>query len=424
MKQTLVLETNQGYDTLTKISFLPRICLLSHGFYPVVGGAETHARLLSERLIKRGINVFVVTRRKASDLPKHEVIGNIVVYRVPPLGFERLGKYLMMLPALVYLIRLRANFDIILVCGFKVLGVIAVLAAKLLGKKCVLRAEVTGELSGEYAATGSKLLVRSKIVARLFKGYITIRNKILKKADAFVSISNQISKEFEQYGFDPSSISYLPNGVDTNIFNAVDLKQKLLLRKKLSLPYKDTIVTYTGRLSKEKGLELLLQVWKRIVSDCQDMYLLLVGSGKGQAFSCEIELRYFVSSNDLTDRVGFTGNVGNVNEYLQASDIFVLPSESEAFGLALIEALACKLPAIATKVGGIPDIINDKKNGLLIKPKDPEELYNAIKWLVTNKTAAASFGDKGRSIVQERFSLDMVVDGHLALFTSLFRNGH
>jgi len=63
---------------------LPRICLLIHGFYPVVGGTESHARLLSERLIKKGVKLFVVTRRKTSDLPKHEVVGNIPVYRVPP----------------------------------------------------------------------------------------------------------------------------------------------------------------------------------------------------------------------------------------------------------------------------------------------------------------------------------------------------
>ncbi|MDH5460092.1 MAG: glycosyltransferase family 4 protein, partial [Candidatus Bathyarchaeota archaeon] len=221
----------------------------------------------------------------------------------------------------------------------------------------------------------------------------------------------------------PSSIAYLPNGVDTSIFKPVNDQQKQCLRKKLLLPHKDTIVTYTGRLSKEKGLELLLQVWKRVVLDYPDVYLLLVGSGEGQAFSREKELRDFVASNDLTAHVGFTGYVENVHEYLQASDIFVFPSESEGFGLALIEALACRLPAVAAKVGGILDIINDGKNGILVKPKDAEGLYEVIRGLLNNKAAATSLGDKGRSTVQARFSMDAVVDGHRALFFSLHRQG-
>lgn len=144
----------------------------------------------------------------------------------------------------------------------------------------------------------------------------------------------------------------------------------------------------------------------------------------GQAFSSETELRDFVANNDLLDRVGFTGYVENVHEYLQASDIFVLPSETEGFGLALIEALACKLPSVATNEGGILDITIDGKNGLLVEPKDPEALYNAIRWLFNNRAAALSFGERGRFTVQERFSIDTIVDRHLMLFHSLYRNGH
>jgi glycosyltransferase involved in cell wall biosynthesis len=412
-----IFSRNRRKDKIVPaMNSLPRICLLTHGFYPVVGGTETHTRLLSERLIKKGVKLFVVTRRKTYDLSKHEVVGNIPVYRVPPSGFERFGKYFMFLPALIYLIRRRTDYDILYVCGFKVLGVPAVLAAKLLRKKCILRAEVCGELSGGYAYTGSKLLAESKAAARLFKGYIAIRNFVLRRADLFVSISNQITKEFKENGISSGSIAYLPNGIDTEIFKPVSHHQKLLLRKKLSLPYQDTIVTYTGRLSKEKGVELLLPVWKRVVLEYPHAYLLLVGSGGGQAFSCETKLRDYVVKNDLSDRVGFTGYVENVHEYLQASDIFVLPSESEGLPVALIEALACKLPSVATKVGGILDIIIDGMSGLLVEPKDPEGLYNAIRWLFNNRAAAVSFGERGRATVQERFSIDVLVDSHLTLF--------
>lgn len=423
MRPGLPSASDQGKDMIiSAMNSLPRICVLIHKFYPVVGGTETHARLLSQRLIKKGVKLFVVTRRTTTDLPKHEVVDNIPVYRIPPSGFERFGKYWMLPPALIYLIKRRADYDVIYVCGFKILGVIAVLTAKLFRKKCVLRAEVCGELSGEYAMTGSKLLTESKIVAILFKGYIATRNFVLRRADLFVSISSPITKEFKENGISYNSIAYIPNGIDTEIFKPVSHQQKLLQRKILSLPYQHTIVAYAGRLSKEKGLELLLHVWKRIVIDYPNAYLLLVGSGGGQAFSCETELQDFVANNDLLDSVGFTGYVENVHEYLQASDIFVLPSESEGFGLALIEALACKLPSVATKVGGILDIIIDRKNGLLVEPKDQEGLYNAISWLFNNSADAASLGDRGRLEVQERFSIDGVADRHLALFRSLYGN--
>lgn len=151
-------------------------------------------------------------------------------------------------------------------------------------------------------------------------------------------------------------------------------------------------------------------------------YLQFAGSGAGNGLSCEAALRDFVTNNDLKHSVGFAGYVTNVHEYLQASDIFVLLSESEGMALALLEALACGLPAVAKEVGGMVNIRVDGRNGLLVAPGDSELLSDASRCLIDDKTTADSLGDSGRSTVQERFPIDAVVAGYLTLFLSAQRD--
>ena len=128
----------------------PRVCLLTETFHPVVGGGETHARLLSRALGRLGVEVFVLTRRRTRAMEPRACVDGVSVVRVPPPGFKRFGKYLMLLPVAWKLFSLRSRYDVVYVCGLRVLGVVGVAVSKLLGKRCVLRAESVGEMSGDF----------------------------------------------------------------------------------------------------------------------------------------------------------------------------------------------------------------------------------------------------------------------------------
>ncbi len=398
----------------------PRVCLLTEVFYPVVGGSITHARLLSEKLIESGVDLFVLTRRVTSDLKEYEMIGKIPVYRVKPSGFKRLGKYLMTIPAFWNLLRKRNEYNVIYVCGIRILGLVAVLISVLLGKRCVLRLEISGEMSGDYIR--HEISEERKLFLKFVQVILALRNEVLKKSDSFISISKAIEDELLQCCVDPSKIKYIPNGIDIIRFSPVDENTKSLLRKKLNIPPKKLVFLYTGRLTKIKGLELLLRVWKRLIQEEKDLHLILVGPGENQFLSCEYELKQFVNKHNL-DSVTFTGAVENVCEYLQCSDCFVLPSESEGLPISLLEAMSCGLPCIATSVGGIPDLIENGKNGKLVKVGDEEGIYNAIVELIRNMELARVMGEKGRKTLVERFSIDSIAGEHIKLFVSLLNAG-
>jgi glycosyltransferase involved in cell wall biosynthesis len=170
---------------------------------------------------------------------------------------------------------------------------------------------------------------------------------------------------------------------------------------------------------------MLLRAWSRALQkgSITNLHLLLVGSGVNQYLSCEKELRNYVDENRLKDFVTFTGNVRNVQEYLQASDFFTLPSESEAMPNALIEAMAVGLPVIATAAGGIKDIIETGQNGIMIEINDEDALVESILTLIHEPDEANRLGKAGRKTVIKRFSLEMAADRYEAFFKKLLNDG-
>jgi glycosyltransferase involved in cell wall biosynthesis len=394
-----------------------RICILIGGYFPFVGGGESHAKLLAEYLKEENVSVLVLTRRRISNTKYFEYIGKVPVYRIPPPGLKRWGKYLMLAPALIWLIYLRNRYDIIYVCGQRVLGVVGVISAKLLNKRCILRSESCGELSGDFIWT-TTAINRKSIFGILIKRFLLIRNEVLKKANCFISISRAITEEFLKNGIDSKKIVEIPNGIDINKFKPNDKDGKASLRKRCNIPLK-TIFTYTGKLNKGKGLELILRVWNTITQTNKNVHLLLVGSGDNQHISCETELRSYIHANHLEKHVTITGYVDNVQEYLQCSDYFLFPSESEAFGISIIEALACELPVITTNVDGIVDIIEHRENGLLINVNDEQGLKENILWCLENPEKAKILGINGRNTVQQRYSIDTIAEKHLKTFLDI-----
>jgi len=396
-----------------------RICLLAEAFYPIVGGAESHSKLLTRELVNRGHEVVVVTRRVDPSLPAFARIEGADVHRVPPSGFPRFGKYLMMPAAARALYSNRQSYDLIYVCGLRVLGILSVAMAKLLGKSCVLRSESQGELTGSFVRTD--FVRRHPVLDGALAWGIQLRNQVLMEADRFISISTAITKEYLDAGVDESQITAIPNGVDTERFRPPSDSEKSRLRATLGLPEK-WLLTYTGKLNQGKGLKVLLEAWRELMKRTQDLHLVLVGSGSGQHLSCEQELRTYVHEHTLEAHVTFSGYVENVEEYLMASDAFVLPSRSEAFGLSLCEAMACGLPSIGTTVGGIPDFVADGENGLLVAPGDRDALRDAIWQLCSEEEIARELGKKARMTVQERFSMQAIAEAHVETFADVLRN--
>jgi glycosyltransferase involved in cell wall biosynthesis len=392
-----------------------KVLVFTETYLPVMGGGETQAQLLAESLIAKGHSVTLLTRRSDRSLPKFERLGAVPVYRLPPVGSGQLKKWGLAFSCIPSLIRLQKSYDIIFVSGFRIIGMTAVIMSKLMRKKCILKADSQGEMSGDFFIDGLKKFGVSPNFLP-FKLFLSVRNSVLRKADAFSAISGQIAEELSANKVPAAKIIEIPNSVDTSRFYPVSAEQKSLLRKKLAIPETATIVVYTGRLVSYKGLPLLLKVWRDIHSQNQDSKLYLLGTGGMDIHNCEEELHAFTKANGLEQSVCFTGSVQNVPEYLQAADIFAFPTENDAFPSSLVEAMTCALPVITTPVGAIKSIIRDHQNGLMIQPGNEQQLYEALDRLFCNPELAGELGQTAWKTVQENYSAEIVTERYLTLF--------
>ncbi len=398
-----------------------KICIFTETYYPVVGGGETQAHLLAEGLVSNGHSVIVLTRRSDGALRRHETYGEVSVYRLAPVGSGQLKKWGLLFSSLPALVRLRDQYDLIFVSGYRIIGLTAVLVGKLFRKPVVVKADSQGEMSGEFFESGLRKfgVSRSSLLFRLFLGF---RNLILKKADAFSAISPEIASEWTSDGMPPNKIHQIPNGVDTALFTPVNAGQKRHLREKLNLPQAAIIALYTGRLVSYKGLPLLLKVWDELRCRHENAILLLAGIGGLDIHNCETQLRDYVTSAGLEKHVWFLGSVPNVPEYLQAADLFVFPTENDAFPSSLIEAMACGLPIVTTPVGAIKTMIAHQETGLLVQPGNRQQLYEALVAILSDPARASRLGQASRQIVEERYSKGSMVGKYLSLFESTLRH--
>ena len=392
-----------------------KICIFTETYHPVVGGGETQARLLAEGLITNGHSVIVLTRRSDAALRQDENYGAVSVYRLAPVGSGQFKKWGLLLSSLPALVRLRDRYDLIFVSGYRIIGLTALLAGKLFRKPVILKADSQGEMSGEFFESGLRKFGASRS-SLLFRSFLGFRNIILKKADAFSAISSEIASEWTSSRVPLNKIHLIPNSVDTTRFAPVNAKQKTFLREKLNLPQATTIAIYTGRLVSYKGLPLLLKVWGEIRCRHDNALLLLAGTGGLDIHNCEAQLHDYVTSNGLERNVWFLGPIENIPEYLQAADLFVFPTENDAFPSSIVEAMACALPVVTTPVGAIKTIVTHRETGLLVQPGSYEQLFDALHVMLSDKVMASRLGQAGRQVVEERYSAGSIVGKYISLF--------
>ena len=255
------------------------------------------------------------------------------------------------------------------------------------------------------------------------RAYLAWRNRILLRARAFAAISREIEQEFKECGVPPARVHYIPNGIDTELFRPLPDDQKQRRRRDFGLP-DGSLWMYAGKLNKGKGLERLLRVWARIAAERPGEHLVLVGGGGGQYLSCETELREFVRARGLEKRVTFTGYQERVYDWLPCADGFVFPSENEAFGLAIVEAMACGVPVIASRMGGIPDIVQHGENGWLVDDcKNDEAWHKELSDLMANPARTRVCAEAGRKTAEQRFSIKEVARNYVALLESVIAEG-
>jgi len=192
----------------------------------------------------------------------------------------------------------------------------------------------------------------------------------------------------------------------TTIHNAIDIEKidvssdSKSFRKKFGIGSQDLVVGMLGRLSKEKGHKFLLEAAKCVIENISGVKFLIVGDG-----AIKNELEDLASELGLSDYVVFTGFYGNLSEALSSIDLFVQSSLTESLPLVVLEAMVAGKPVIGTNVGGLPEVIEHKKTGLLVEAGNAQELADSIIFMLNNRELMDDMGKASMKLVRERFSI-------------------
>jgi len=225
------------------------------------------------------------------------------------------------------------------------------------------------------------------------KFYAALDRLILKGFDSIITVSDEVSQKVLESGISARKVRSIRNGLDLDIFCAT--KEYRNIREGLQIPVKNKVIGTVGRLSQEKGHRLLLDVGNRIIKQYPDVTFLIIGDGPLRG-----ELQKEFNSSPFI----FTGLRNDLPALYSIMDIFVLPSLTEGLPMVLLEAMASRLPVIASRVGSIPDVIQDKKTGFLVSPGGSEEIKKAILYCIENYEEAKDIGNKGFERVNANFS--------------------
>lgn len=252
--------------------------------------------------------------------------------------------------------------------------------------------------------------LKKKIYAAL------IQRRILNGAAAIHAITQDEVKHIQAFGVH-SPIVMIPNGIDPEEF------YKLPPREELERRYPELegkiVVLFLGRIHPVKGLDILARAFGRIARDRGDVRLVIVGPDDD---GYQIQVEQMLKTYGVRDKTIFTGLLSGQEKLaaLSRSDIFVLPSYSEGFSMAILEALACGVPVLIMRQCHFPEVA-EAKAGIVIDP-DPDQLAEALTKLLDNPELRKEMGANGRRLVTERFTWDKIVEQMIELYRNVLRN--
>lgn len=232
-------------------------------------------------------------------------------------------------------------------------------------------------------------LIRNKTVSFYNRYFL---DKFMSLADVIISPSSHYIDESRFLGKYRDKIVKIPNGINIDNFDIPYKKEEC--RSKLGFPIDRKIILFVGTLISHKGPDILLKAMPEVLKDISDAELVFVGDGKMIE-----DLKRLCKRLNVEKYVKFKGFIGDTTKkalYYKSSDVLALPStEPELFGLVNLEAMACGVPIVASRIGGIPDVVKDYKNGFLVPPRDSKALADAIIHLLENEDVRRRFGKNG-----------------------------
>lgn len=360
-----------------------RICVITSASFPPEEGIGNYIYNMSKELIQKGHKVTIITR--GSSKLREENFEGIRLFRVPffpvyPFHVQIHGMFVKKLFSSI-----QSDFDVVhfhtpLPSPFE-----------------TNLPTITTVHTPMKADTGKVELVNPFSVAVKLQGKVSCRieSKLFEISNKITSVASSVSQELGEYGLDPNTVEVIGNGVDEKLFHPIQSKKR------------EKYILYTGRLSYRKGLFDFIECGINICSRYPDINFKLTGKGP-----LVDKLGKIVHESGYKDRFEFLGHVekNKLIELYQNATIFILPSHYEGLPTTLLEAMSCGLPVVATAVSGNLDVLDSKKNGILVPTKSPEKMARAVSSLLDDENLRTKLGIAARKTIEEKFTWDTLSD--------------
>ncbi len=380
----------------------PTVWMVIASYHPCVGGAEAQVRRISAALVRAGWRVEVLTRRHGPTLPaglaRREALEGTTIHRVFSAGGGKLGSLLFFLLGLWRILR-AGRGNVLHAHDVGAAGWIAVLGARLTGGRSLVKMR-----------TGRHVYER-RMATRFGRFRFTL---LLRLAHRVLVVNEEVRAMLAELGVGGERVRALPNAVDLRAFRPPTADEGREARERVGASRDRRTALYVGRLEPLKGVDVLLEAWDRLDADAQSrLELVVVGDG-----SQAPALRRAASRLEPTASVRLVGARTDVRDHYWAADLFVLPSWTEGMSNALLEAMACGVPVVATAVGGTPEMV-DEGAGRLCPPGDPSALAGALEEMAALTSAWPAMGERAREAVAAGGGLRGQVERVQALYSEM-----
>jgi glycosyltransferase involved in cell wall biosynthesis len=242
--------------------------------------------------------------------------------------------------------------------------------------------------------------------------YYWVDKKCLPHYESVICVSDDLYQHCMNNGIAPEKCHLIENGIDVDEFTR--RRSVEVAKREIGLNPNDFAVVAVGRLSPEKGFDILIQAISMLKDQGILVHLLIAGSG-----DAEPELRTLIADHRLGDQVRLLGHVTDPKPIYEAADVVALSSYREGLPNVLLEAMALEVPVVATRVNGVPGLVNDGVNGLLVAPGSVGELAEAIRRLAGDSMERGRLAAAGRQTIVDRYSFSARMEKVRAVYDRL-----
>lgn len=309
--------------------------------------------------------------------------------------------------ATVYGLKMNSDLNIFLI--LKIIKIIKLEKPDIVHLHSRRIAELLGGISSKFC--NIPCVLSRRVDNREIKFLISTKYLLYKK---IITISEGIKNVLIEQGLDREKIICVKSAVEIDLYSKPINKKKF--RNNLKLDSNVFLIGMVAQFIQRKGHVQLVYAVERLKYEFNNIHVLLYGQGPLLK-----KIKALVGQLNMLENFHFMGFVKDLENHIGALDLVVHPAEKEGLGVSLLQATSANVPVVASDVGGIPEVIQNNINGLLVPVKNQKLLQQAIKRIITDVNLRENLGTKGSELARERFSINTMSEGNLNVYKDILK---